>query len=367
MIREQCFTRKWLEDFKKQKEHKSIQVDILERMIYALHLLEKLKSKGLEFTFKGGTSLVLLLKEGTRFSIDIDIVCQAERVAVEKVLHEVVEDSKFSTFVLDENRSYRAGLPKAHYKFLFDSTVNPKVQGGILLDILFTEPIYPETVEVLIDTKWVESETETTVQTPSIDAITGDKLTAFAPNTIGIPYLKGDRDSTTEISKQLYDLGRLFENVTDMKIVAESFRLHAEQGIGFRTARKLGEINVEDVLLDTLETCLTIASREKNPNDEAKKNFKRLERGIRSFGAGYLMKGHFRIENAMAASARVALLAAKILTNDLSPIDYYDGQDIKALTIASAKYAYLNRLKRQPDKSIFYYWFHAIALLTTEI
>jgi hypothetical protein len=32
-------------------------------MIYALHLLERLKSNGLDFVFKGGTSLVLLLKK----------------------------------------------------------------------------------------------------------------------------------------------------------------------------------------------------------------------------------------------------------------------------------------------------------------
>ena len=43
---------------------------------------------------------------------------------------------------------------------------------------------------------------ETLVTVPTIDAITGDKLTAFAPNTIGIPYFKGkDKQSfSMEIS-----------------------------------------------------------------------------------------------------------------------------------------------------------------------
>ena len=367
MIKKKCFTREWLEGFKKQKEHKSIQIDILERMIYALHLLERLKNKGLQFTFKGGTSLVLLLDEGTRFSIDIDIVCNTERKAVEKILNDIVEDSKFMVVELDEHRSYKEGIPKAHYKFLFESVVNPKVQGGILLDILIKEPIYPEFTEYSIETKWIEPEYETTVQTPSIDAITGDKLTAFAPSTIGIPYFKGDRDSTTEIAKQLYDLSRLFENVTEVGMVAESFCLHANQEIGFRkAANEELKTTIEDVLNDTLETCLTIVRREKNPEDDSKKNFKLLEKGIRSFGAGYLMEGHFRIENAMAASARVALLVAKILTGDISPIDYYQEQDIKGLTIESADYAYLNKLKKQPDKSIFYYWHQAITLLANE-
>ena len=167
MIKEKCFTREWLESFKKQKEHSSIQIDILERMIYALHLLERLKAKGLEFTFKGGTSLVLLLDEGTRFSIDIDIVCNTERKTVEKILNSIIEDSKFMALELDEHRSYKAGIPKAHYKFIFESAVNPKVQGGILLDILIEEPIYPELTESPLKTKWIETEIKTTVQTPT--------------------------------------------------------------------------------------------------------------------------------------------------------------------------------------------------------
>lgn len=367
MIKEQCFKKEWLENFKKQKEHKSIQIGILERMIYALHLLERLKNKGLKFTFKGGTSLVLLLEEGTRFSIDIDIVCQVEREEVEKILKEIVEDSKFSSFELDEHRSYKVRIPKAHYKFLFDSTVNPNVQGGILLDILIEEHIYPEIIESAIKTKWIETDVTTTVQIPSIPAIIGDKLTAFAPNTIGIPYFKGDRDSTTEISKQLYDLGRLFENVSEMEMVVESFQRHAAQELRFRkSVDENYSTTVEDVLNDTLETCLTIARRDKNPDKQTKANFKLLEKGIKSFGSGYLMEGHFRIENAMAASARIALLVAKILTKDMTPIDHYGAQDIKELNIENPDYAYLNRLKRQPNKSIFYYWQEAIKLLTNE-
>ena len=59
MIKENCFTDEWIERFKKQKDHSRIDKIILEKMIYALHLLERLKSNGLNFVFKGGTSLVL--------------------------------------------------------------------------------------------------------------------------------------------------------------------------------------------------------------------------------------------------------------------------------------------------------------------
>lgn len=105
MIKEHCFTDAWLEKFKKQKDHRRIDKIILEKMIYALHLLERLKSNGLEFAFKGGTSLVLLLEEGNRFSIDIDIISNTAREELELILQNVVDSSRFTGFQLDEHRS----------------------------------------------------------------------------------------------------------------------------------------------------------------------------------------------------------------------------------------------------------------------
>lgn len=61
MFKDNCFTEEWLQSFKKQPAHRRIDVIILEKMIYALHLLEELQQNGLKFTFKGGISLVLLL------------------------------------------------------------------------------------------------------------------------------------------------------------------------------------------------------------------------------------------------------------------------------------------------------------------
>jgi len=78
------------------------------------------------------------------------------------------------------------------------------------------------------------------------------------------------------------------------------------------------------------------------------------------------MQGHFRIDNALAASARVAYFAAKILKEDMSPIEHYADQDITELNIESADYAYLKKLKKQPNKSIFYYWHLTIGLLTKD-
>ena len=47
---------------------------LIERTVYAFRLLEALSMVGLDFIFKGGTSLMLLLDKPERLSTDIDII-----------------------------------------------------------------------------------------------------------------------------------------------------------------------------------------------------------------------------------------------------------------------------------------------------
>jgi len=366
MIKDHCFTEEWLDAFKKQAAHKRIDKAILEKMIYALHLLERIKTNGLEFIFKGGTSLVILLEEGNRFSIDIDIICNTDRITLEAILQKVVESSYFNSVELDENRSYQPGVPKAHYSFAFDSVIKGKYAGTILLDVLVEDSIYPELAKKPIQTKWIETNRETLVTMPTINAITGDKLTAFAPNTIGIPYFKGVDKQTfsMEICKQLFDLSKLFEKIDNIETVAKSFNSFAKQEIEYRKPLYNNLVlTPELVLQDTIDTCLILAKRGRGTTDE-KSKFVELQKGIRAFGTGYLMVGNFRIDDAIPASARIAYLASKILYNNLSPIEYYNGQDIKELKIENQDWNFLKRLKRQPNKSGFYYWYKTVRLLT---
>jgi predicted nucleotidyltransferase component of viral defense system len=304
--------------------------------------------------------LVLLLEEGNRFSIDIDIMSMCEREKLEGILDKVTNSSHFIEWKLDEHRSYKSGVPKAHYKFSFDTEMQGS--GTILLDILIEDSIYPEEAEMAVATKWIETDEKTLVTVPTIDSITGDKLTAFAPNTIGIPYFKGkDKQSfSKEICKQLFDVSKLFERIENIETVAKSFNAFAEQEIAYR---KNGKLTPNLVLQDTIETCAILVKSEKG-SDEEKSNFKELQKGIKAFNTGFLMKGNFRLDDAIPAAARIAYLATKIQKRDLSPISYYAEQDIKDLIIEDTDWNYLNRLKKQPDKSSFYYWYHAVQLIT---
>ena len=50
--------------------------DLIERALYAFGLLEAIKSVGMPFCFKGGTSLMLILEKPARLSTDIDILVE---------------------------------------------------------------------------------------------------------------------------------------------------------------------------------------------------------------------------------------------------------------------------------------------------
>lgn len=305
----------------------------------------------------------MLVEEGNRFSIDIDIICNTERETVEKILVKVVDSSNFKLFELEVHRSYIAGVPKAHYSFTFDSATKGKYTGTILLDILIEESIYPELIEKPVQTKWIETEGDTYISLPTIDAITGDKLTAFAPNTVGIPYFKGTHQQSfsMEICKQLFDLSKLFERIENIETVAQSFEVFAKQEIKYRKT-ETSDLTPEKILHDTIDTCLILAKKGGGTLDE-KAKFAELQKGIRAFGTGFLMVGNFRIDDAVSTAARIAYLSTKILYKELSAIEYFNGQDINDLTIENQDWNFLNKLKKQPDKSSFYYWYKALEIM----
>ncbi|XBX04023.1 hypothetical protein QMP26_26315 [Enterocloster clostridioformis] len=69
------------------------------------------------------------------------------------------------------------------------------------------------------------------VKTPDINCILGDKLTAFAPHTTGIP-LNVKKDM--EVMKQMYDVGTLLDEFTDFDLVYGTYFKVAAEEISYR-------------------------------------------------------------------------------------------------------------------------------------
>ena len=357
MIKPHCFRPEWIFGFKRQKEYKRINPGILEKMIHALALLQHLKKQGLNFVFKGGTSLIIILEKARRFSVDIDIITIHKREEIEKILDSIIENSHFEKWDLDERRSYKEGIPKAHYILTYPSSLNEDA-NYILLDILFEEPHYPAMHNKPIAAKWIETEEEILILTPTAESILGDKLTAFAPNTTGIPYFKNDDSMSMEIIKQLFDIGNLFDQLEDVDMAHNSFTIFAKQEIGYR------KLDIDDsaIINDIIQTSRIIALNDYNSTEQEKTQYAELKKGIRSFPS-FLISGQFRVDDAIIASSKAAYLSAKFLVGDLSPVEKYISQDIANLTIQNKKWNRLNTLKKHPDKSAFFYWYQTLSLL----
>jgi len=354
MIGLHCFEKEWIDSFRRQKGYEKINPPLLEKMIHALSLLQHLQVQGLHFTFKGGTSLMLLLDKATRFSVDIDIITEEGKETIEEVLDKVVGASHFVSWRLDGKRSYKPGIPKAHYELEYNSQVN-KNSNYILLDVLFEKTHYPTLQQRPVQSLFIETATLIPVNVPTVEGITGDKLTAFAPTTTGILYGKGKE---LEIIKQLYDLGNLFNHIQSVREVANSFSAFAAQEITYRSL----SIEAADILRDSLDACRVIGFRNRGNMEPDRSRFTELQRGIASFSEFPVIE-NFRIDEAITAAAKVAYLCAKLLTEDYSPLERYEQQDLSELSIKNPQWNVLNKLKRLPDQAAFYYWYKCLGLL----
>jgi hypothetical protein len=365
MIDKVSLSAEWLNS--KQAEYKK-DPSLIESMIHALFLLEQLKQTGLEFIFKGGTSLILLLERPARFSVDIDIIVnpKIKRDELESYLNKIKGDV-FSKVELDERRSYKGKIPKAHYKFIYKSNLVSKNQEGqivqnpdreILLDVLFAENPYPVLKEKPINTEWIKQDgTPLTVFVPCENSIAGDKLTAYAPNTIGVPY-KVEKEK--EIIKQLFDVSTLFDILSDIEVFRKSFYATAEGEISYRPE---SELTAEIVLQDIINTGIIIAKRDTQISESAEK-FEELKKGINQFGH-FVYSGSFRIEEAQLAAAKAAYLAAHTLVKAEGELKKFDGNtDIKTFLIEHPEFNFLNRkLKFIAKGEALFYWCETVKLI----
>lgn len=360
MILSSSYTPDWI--MGKRKTYPKSDPAIMEKVIYALSLVEQLAQADLLFTFKGGTSLLLILPEPKRFSIDVDIVTTESREKIESVLVIVCNNGIFSKFELDEIRSYKPGIPKAHYVLTFFSQLENK-EKVISLDVLYEDHGYSELINVPIDNEWVQTDDKkVTVQIPSVDSITGDKLTAFAPNTIGILYRFEHADGRVtekqmEVMKQLFDVGILFDRINNLTHFKQSYEKISQKEIVYRSAQN---ITPEGVLNDIINTSLMIGSMGKffDPSGD----YKHIATGLNQLKS-YIYQGAFRNDEAILASAKASYLAAIILTGYEGEIHRWQvGDDIMKYLITPIEYQFLNKRRNIPGAPLFY-WHKTLGLL----
>lgn len=340
MIDVKSYTIAWITDLR-NRLGKRIDPKLIEKVIYALTLLEQLKLNHLNFVFKGGTALLLATETPNRFSIDIDIITEEPEDKIKEVLEKISELGMFIRWEDDNDRKHTPDAPIGHFKIFYKSVVDGR-EEPILLDLLYTPNPYPETKEYPINHNWFANSGEDThVVLPTFEAILADKLTAFAPRTTGILYSK---NRLVEIIKQLYDIGFLFDQIANLNVVKRSYSRVVREEIGYR---KLN-MDPDDVLKDTWLACYTLAERDMKSDE-----FKHLQLGIKNF-TNFIID-RFSIEEAITASAKVAYLTS-LLNKENQEIERFKNPlEIKDWLIEDITYNKLNKLKKINPEA-FFYW-----------
>lgn len=352
MIKKECFTPEWIDHIsKKLKYNDKI---LIEKVIRAFSLLEMLGKSGCPFVFKGGTALMLMMETVNRLSIDIDIICPPG-TNIEEYVGDFA-DYGFSDMLLIERRQ-KTNIPKSHSKFYYRIAYrnNSDEQSYILLDVLYEDLHYTKINEIKIKSPFIAIEGEPlTIKVPSLDDILGDKLTAFAPNTTGIPYYKNGKSCSMEIIKQLHDIARLFEEVENLNITRSCFKKTAKVELSYRNLNN----DILQIFEDIRQTAICISTRGKSGNG----NFALLQDGIIRVKA-FMFKERYVLENAITDASKAAYLAT-LIEKDKNRIEYYSGnpQEIAEMTIRPSLTNKLNKLKINLPEA-YYYWAKTSELL----
>jgi hypothetical protein len=350
MISPETLSAKWLKQASAQ--NKNADPILVEKVIRALLLLEGLAANQLNFIFKGGTALMLHLNSSRRLSIDIDIIME-EQIPLQSTFDAIAAEKGF-TRAEEQERPAGYAIQKEHYKFYY-SPIYKTAQSEeyVLLDILLEEKKYTRLISLPVDSVFVQQNgAPLTVNVPSINDLLGDKLTAFAPYTTGIPYTKGGVSRSMEIIKQLYDVGHLFDVADHPGTIGATFEKFALTELGYRALVRDSSIVLDDIY----HTALHLCTRGKDGKGE----LEALERGLKQI-KGYIFSESYTIEKAIVHASKAAYLSVLIRQKQSVVNRFSNPLEITDWNIEQPYYTRLNKLKKTNPEA-FFYWYHIYLL-----
>lgn len=354
MINKEKISIDWINQV--SRENRKADKILVEKVIRALLLLEGLVKYEVPFVFKGGTALMLHLNSTKRLSIDIDIILPKEYVNFEEALDKLSIKQGFLRKEL-QYRDTESKIKKEHYKFFYTPIhKSNKEEEYILLDILFEQVGYTKLESIPIQSSFVPIDGEPiNVNIPCLEDMLGDKLTAFAPNTTGIPYFKKTDSMSMEIIKQLYDIGNLFDVVKDLEIIKTTFSTFATTELTYRNTKGLNE---KDVLDDIFQTSLCLVTR----GADGKGDFEQLQLGIQRV-AGFIFSENYHLEKAIIHASKAAYIASLILNDASTILKFENPIQLKDWKIGEGMNNKLNKLKKSSPEA-FFYWYKIYELTT---
>lgn len=321
---------------------------LVEKAIRALSLLESLVRSGCPFIFKGGTALMLHLDTSRRLSIDVDIVCPPG-TDITQYLGKFGQEYGF-TDAEELERISRTGVPKSHAEYHYAvSYPSGHPTDKILLDVLYEDIHYNQVVNLPIASPMlIQDGDPVTVPCPSLADMLGDKLTAFAPHTTGIPFFKHEDPFFMEIMKQLYDVSSILDRIDDLSAVRKTYAEIVPIELGYR---KLDQLTPADVLNDSYQCAMNICLRGALDRTE----FSYYADGARRVNS-FIISESYNSDVAIRDAAKVAYLVRLIQTG-ANEVKHYSPEMDTELAAALIEDQSLNKLNRIKKISLeaFYY------------
>ncbi len=234
--------------------------DVLaEQAAHCLELVAELVREGLDFTFKGGNSLLVLLEEPRRFSIDVDIATDETRERIDQTVEGVVKKHGLFTRFQKRQHKTKPWLPMVSYEIFYASHFTDNKENFIMLDAILKKNTTPKIRKKVACGGLYQC--NETVELPTISRIIGDKLLTLGPRTLGIPLGK---NKEAQRLKHGHDVALLAEQPLDLDEIRQSVAACMKQELEIQEKT----MTEEEVLADTLSFCVQPFRYAEKPVDQ---------------------------------------------------------------------------------------------------
>ena len=229
---------------------------LCELVVHCLELVSLLEHHGLAFRFKGGNSLLVLLEDPQRFSIDVDIVTTESKENMVALVERIVGASRVFTRFEARAPKTKPWLPMISFKLFFESHYQKAEDAYVMLDAVLEPPPYEGVRKPVRCASIYRSELH--VEVPSVSGLIGDKLLTIAPSALGIPL--GKKKEAQRL-KHVFDVALLSRQGYDPDAVRASVSgcMVQENRIQQRAC------TWEEVREDTLRFCREAIAHEAPP------------------------------------------------------------------------------------------------------
>jgi len=219
---------------------------LAEQAVLCLELVAELAGEGLDFCFKGGNSLLVLLTDPRRFSIDVDIATDESRERIAGCLEAALSKHRMFTRVTHRQHKTKPWLPMTSYEIFYNSVFPASGEPFIMLDAMLKKSGYPLVKRKVACGDLYDSGAEALL--PAVESLLADKLLTLGPGTLGIPL--GKKKEAQRL-KHGHDISLLMTKRPDLDLLRRALCLCLDA----ENALQEKKCSLTQVLKDTMAFC----------------------------------------------------------------------------------------------------------------